>query len=197
MLLSLLQSMPSLPQEPLLQYTAALTVAVYADWLANTLKGGLAGDLVPNLLQMLAQGERPSTSLSASHRARVIHATQHLSTVATAVFAGLTHEDSAAAASLAIRHLCDACGALLGPYMDALMQLYQRIQGAGVAAASSQAGSQGLAMDEEALHNVRSPSPAVPPALAFMRAPVTNASIPVLLVHAKGACTVKYALMPD
>ena len=38
LLLALLQSIPSLPQEPLLQYTAALTIAAYSDWLADTLK---------------------------------------------------------------------------------------------------------------------------------------------------------------
>lgn len=56
LLLALLESLPSLPQEPLLQYTAALTIAAYSDWLADTLKSAQAGDLIPALLQLLARG---------------------------------------------------------------------------------------------------------------------------------------------
>lgn len=59
LLLSLFTALPALPQPPQLQYTVALTVGAYADWLADTaIKGGAEGQaLVGQLLQMLMKGE--------------------------------------------------------------------------------------------------------------------------------------------
>jgi hypothetical protein len=39
--------------------------------------------------------------------------------------AALGIKEAAGAAALALRELCDSCGAALAPYLDALMALYQ------------------------------------------------------------------------
>lgn len=56
LLLQLFSSLPQLPAVPQLQYTAAMLLAAYADWLANTFAAGGAADLMPQLLQMLTTG---------------------------------------------------------------------------------------------------------------------------------------------
>ena len=55
LLLQLLGSLPQLPDSfPLLRYTAALVLAAYADWMAESEAAGqLPPELVPRLLQML------------------------------------------------------------------------------------------------------------------------------------------------
>ena len=53
--MTVLQSLPSLPEAPQMQYTAALTLAAYADWLADSLRAGHAAN-VPDLLQFLTRG---------------------------------------------------------------------------------------------------------------------------------------------
>ena len=53
--MSVLQGLPSLPEVPQLQYTAALTLAAYADWLADSLHAGHPAN-VPDLLQSLMRG---------------------------------------------------------------------------------------------------------------------------------------------
>ena len=55
-LLSLFASLPQLPAIPALQYTAAMTLAGYADWIASTLRAGMGQESVPQLLQMLTTG---------------------------------------------------------------------------------------------------------------------------------------------
>jgi hypothetical protein len=46
--------------------------------------------------------------------------------------AGLMSHEPAAAAALALRHLCDACREMLGPFVQELLMLYERIQAGGV-----------------------------------------------------------------
>ncbi len=55
LLMSVLQGLTSLPEVPQLQYTAALTLAAYADWLADSLNAGHTAN-VPDLLQSLMRG---------------------------------------------------------------------------------------------------------------------------------------------
>ena len=55
--MSVLQGLTSLPEVPQLQYTAALTLAAYADWLADSLNAGHTAN-VPDLLQSLMRGTR-------------------------------------------------------------------------------------------------------------------------------------------
>ena len=55
-LLSLFTSLPSLPKQPYLQYTAAMVVAAYAKWLAKSAQAGQQ-HLLTQLLQMLTKGE--------------------------------------------------------------------------------------------------------------------------------------------
>ncbi|KAK9830032.1 hypothetical protein WJX72_009312 [[Myrmecia] bisecta] len=119
MLLSLFASLPQLPQIAPLQYTAAMTVAGYADWLAATLRAGHGQDIIPQLLQMLTQG--------------------------------LTGKESAGAAAVALRHICDACAQHMGVCLEALMQLYQRVQSCGTA---STTGSSDLATTEADVQQV-------------------------------------------
>ncbi|BDA46876.1 Transportin-3 [Coccomyxa sp. Obi] len=118
LLLQLFSSLPQLPAVPQLQYTAAMLLAAYADWLTNTFAAGSAADLMPQLLQMLTTA--------------------------------LMDKEAANAAALALRHLCDACGAAMAPHLDALMALYQRIQSAGQASTSAAALSPPHAAVEEA-----------------------------------------------
>ena len=54
---------------------------------------------------------------------------------------------------MAFRELCAASGGQLGAYLEALMQLYQRVQGAGAVAANG-AGVGGLALDEDDVQQV-------------------------------------------
>lgn len=56
LLLQLFGSLPQLPAVPQLQYTGAMLVAAYADWLAKTAAAGGTADLMPQLLQMLTTG---------------------------------------------------------------------------------------------------------------------------------------------
>lgn len=56
LLLQLFSSLPQLPPVPQLQYTGAMLLAAYADWLAKTAGGGGIADLMPQLLQMLTTG---------------------------------------------------------------------------------------------------------------------------------------------
>jgi len=56
MLVALFRGLPQLPAVPRLQYTAALTLGAYAEWMAMALDQGSLQDLVPQLLQMLTSG---------------------------------------------------------------------------------------------------------------------------------------------
>ena len=69
--MSVLQGLTSLPEVPQLQYTAALTLAAYADWLADSLNAGHTAN-VPDLLQSLMRG---TISFTAGW-VRVLHAEQ-------------------------------------------------------------------------------------------------------------------------
>ncbi|CAL8471497.1 g11039 [Coccomyxa elongata] len=122
LLLQLFSSLPQLPAVPQLQYTAAMLLAAYADWLANTFAAGGAADLMPQLLQMLTTA--------------------------------LMDKEAANAAALALRHLCDACGAAMAPHLDALMALYQRIQSAGQASTSAAAPAAHAAVEEANVQQV-------------------------------------------
>lgn len=65
-------------------------------------------------------------------------------------FAALANAESADAAASAFRDICEACGSRLVPHLDALMQLYQKVQSAGALAASSNESS----LDEESVQQV-------------------------------------------
>ena len=57
LLLQLFAALPTLPAPPKLQYTAALTVGAYADWLADTVGAAPGGaQLLNSLLEMLVKG---------------------------------------------------------------------------------------------------------------------------------------------
>ncbi len=51
--------------------------------------------------------------------------------------AALGHAESASAAAMAFRDLCKACGARLGPHLEALTHLYQSVQSTGAMAAAA------------------------------------------------------------
>ena len=59
------------------------------------------------------------------------------------------------AAALGFKHLCDACKGLLAPLLEALMQLYHRIQPGGDVVGEGAARPEGLAVDEDAVQQVR------------------------------------------
>ena len=59
------------------------------------------------------------------------------------------------AAALGFKHLCDACKGLLAPSLEALMQLYHRIQPGGDVVGEGTARPEGLAVDEDAVQQVR------------------------------------------
>lgn len=65
--------------------------------------------------------------------------------------AALQDKEASRAASLAIRHLCDASGALMAPYLDNLISLYQRVQASGAAGV----GPDGLDIGEDDVLLVR------------------------------------------
>ncbi len=67
-------------------------------------------------------------------------------------------KEAANAAALALRHLCNACGAAMVPHLDALMALYQRIQSAGQATTSATAPATQAAVEEADVQQVSSPS---------------------------------------
>ena len=71
-----------------------------------------------------------------------------------ATCAGLAYEESMPAAALGFKHLCDACKKLLAPSLEALMQLYQRIQPGGDIAGEGASRPEGLAVDEDAVQQV-------------------------------------------
>lgn len=58
--------------------------------------------------------------------------------------AGLGSKDSSGAAAISLRNVCSACGPRLAPYMDALMQLFQRVQTCGALTEDN-----GMLLDEE------------------------------------------------
>lgn len=78
------------------------------------------------------------------------------------VCAALLDKEAAAAAALALRHLCDACGAAMAPHLDVLMALYQRMQSPGHASTSASATGGGggapshAAVEEADAQQVRS-----------------------------------------
>lgn len=57
LVIALLQSLPQLPPVPRLQYTAALLLGDFANWMAVTMDQGQLSDTMPQLLQMLTSGE--------------------------------------------------------------------------------------------------------------------------------------------
>ncbi|KAL4538826.1 hypothetical protein Ndes2526B_g02895 [Nannochloris sp. 'desiccata'] len=66
LLLQLFCALPSLPAPPSLQYTAALTVGAYADWLSETARAAPEGiQLLNSLLDMLVKGLANSESCGA------------------------------------------------------------------------------------------------------------------------------------
>jgi transportin-3 len=66
LLLQLFCALPGLPAPPSLQYTAALTVGAYADWLAETARSAPeVTQLLNNLLDMLVKGLASSESCGA------------------------------------------------------------------------------------------------------------------------------------
>ena len=58
LVIALLQNLPQLPPVPRLQHTAALTLGSFAQWMATALDQGHLSELMPQLLQMLSQGEQ-------------------------------------------------------------------------------------------------------------------------------------------
>ena len=73
-----------------------------------------------------------------------------------AAIAALSSQEASSAASLAFRDICKACGAQLGAYLEALVQLYQRIQGAGAlnGGGGGGGGGNGMTLDEEDVQQV-------------------------------------------
>ncbi len=53
---ALITSWLRLPQQPVLQHTLAMTIAVYADWLAAALRLNVGTELPPLLLRLLGTG---------------------------------------------------------------------------------------------------------------------------------------------
>ena len=81
--------------------------------------------------------------------------------------AGLLDKEAAKAAALALRHLCDACGAAMAPHLDVLMSLYQRIQSAGEASTSIAGPSTHTALEETDVQQVGSSLSLKLPVLPF------------------------------
>ncbi|KAI3438282.1 hypothetical protein D9Q98_000717 [Chlorella vulgaris] len=108
LMVSLFGSLPQLPAEPLLQYTVALTVGAYSDWLADTAaRSGqgraLLSQLLPMLMRQLSEPEASSASALSIRRLC----------------------DGCASLLAA------------GGSMDSLMQLYRQVQGSGDVAENS------------------------------------------------------------
>jgi transportin-3 len=127
LLAALFAALPTLPRAPAaLQYTAALTVGAYADWLGATARGLPGGEgpaLLSRLLEMLA--------------------------------AALSAADSAPAAALSLRRLAEGAAPLLGPSVPALMELFARAQASGGVADEGGAGADAaLPLDEEDVQQV-------------------------------------------
>lgn len=103
LLLSLFQSLPNLPSTPQLQYTAALTVGAYSEWLSDTSEVCLPGAgsaLVTDLLRMLSRA--------------------------------LSEEEASSAAALSIRRLVQGCASIISQdALNSLLNLYNKIQKSG------------------------------------------------------------------
>lgn len=106
-LFSSLLSMPTDHEAGTLQYTVAMMIGSYAAWLASTVRVEQRGQLLVSQMLQL-------------------------------LMKSLEHSESAGAAATAIRHICHSCGKYLAAsHLDALMQLYQKVQGQGAAAPAS------------------------------------------------------------
>ena len=147
MLLALLQGLPSLPQIPQLHYTAALTLAAYADWLADSLQAGHAMNIA-EFLQFLTRG------MPTRHQSKLHPMMMFAIPLSFVRSVGLSHEESGPAAALAFKHLCDACKSLLAPSLESLLQLYEQIQQGGDAISEGASRPEGLAIDEDSLQQV-------------------------------------------
>ena len=133
LMLSLFGSLPALPAAPQLQYTVALTVGAYSDWLSDTAR-------------------RPG------EEGRVL-----LSQLMTMLIRFLSEPEAASAAALSIRRLCDGCAAVLagaggggggggGGALESLLTLYRQVQGSGEVAPQN---AYDLDLDEEDVQQVR------------------------------------------
>lgn len=107
-------------------------------------------------------------------------------------------KEAANAAALALRHLCDACGAAMVPHLDALMALYQRIQSAGQATTSAAAPPAHAAVEEANVQQVSSPYQTITALLpARYRNPkaYSNAGQYVVDVLDRGVCAMLVSLI--
>lgn len=158
---SLFSSLPQLPVVPQLQYTVALTVGAYSDWLADTAQRGDEGRTLLGQVRTVCRWQRSAVglvlrwgrswpcpaSLLAGRRLEVssashcTHAPLFLSWPTTPVpyfqllgmlMRCLPEAEASSAAALSIRRLCDGCAGLLAAgSMDQLMALYRQVQGSG------------------------------------------------------------------
>ena len=120
LLLQLFSALPSLPAPSPLQYTAALTVGAYSDWLAVTATS--------------------SSTASASIDAV-------LSSLFEMLVKGLSDGEAAGACALSLKRLCDGCAPrLASASVPTLLELYRKVQSAGDIAGEE---ADDLELDEE------------------------------------------------
>jgi transportin-3 len=111
LLAQLLASLGTLPAVPEVRYTSCLMAAAYADWVAGAVAAGApaAANLLPSLLGLLTNVLQEGTDAGA------------------AAAAGSAACDARGAASLALRHICDASRVHMAPALPQLLALYARV----------------------------------------------------------------------
>eukprot|EP00899_Mesostigma_viride_P019634 jgi/Mesvir1/27672/Mv07393-RA.2 len=113
-----MQMLPTLPLDhPQLTYTASLTVAAYADWLGAACQAAPPSPSLPSARQQLP----------------------NLLRMLTHALVG-ADDDAASAAALALRHVCETCGAHLADSLGALMTLYVQAVESGSGGGGQQGG---------------------------------------------------------
>lgn len=133
LLLSILSSLSYLPSQPTLDYSVALMLGAYADWLAREAERDQSGSIV-GLIQQLIE----------------------------LIVKGLGSDHTSAACALSLRNICDSCGSVLvagangAAFMEQMLELYRQAQTHGdLSSASNGPNAAGSTiLDEEDVENI-------------------------------------------
>ena len=133
LLLSILSSLSYLPSQPTLDYSVALMLGAYADWLAREAERDQSGNIV-GLIQQLIE----------------------------LIVKGLGNDNTSAACALSLRNICDSCGRFLvagsngAVFMEQMLELYRQAQSHGdLSSASNGYNAVGSTiLDEEDVENI-------------------------------------------
>ena len=161
LMMSLFGSLPMLPAVAQLQYTVALAVGAYADWLADTARRSEEGRTLlsqvgpgcAGVCGVGGRGSRGKRSVAARSPRAGLLSLRHCGScptdlplrftprgphpsplqLLTMLTRFLSEPEASSASALSIRRLCDGCAPLLagGGSMDALMGLYRQVQASG------------------------------------------------------------------